>query len=935
MNYKKTLNLPATKFPMKANLAQREPEQLKAWEAAGLYAALRQRSAGRPKFILHDGPPYANGNIHMGTALNKVLKDIIVRSRQMKGFDAVYVPGWDCHGLPIEHNVDKELGSKKKDLSQAQVRRLCRKYAEKYIDIQRNEFKRLGVMGEWERPYLTMNFTYEATIAKECCQFALDGSLFRSKKPIHWCCSCQTALAEAEIEYHDEASPSIYVKFALQGNLPDELAAASGRSVSIVIWTTTPWTLPANLAIALHPDFVYAAVAVPGDEVLILARELVADCMQAFGITSYEILTEFNAAILEKKTCRHPFIERDSLVILGHHVTLEAGTGCVHTAPGHGREDYEVGLQYGLEAYSPVDKEGRFSAEVGDLEGSFVFDANSRINADLRERGALLAEETLSHSYPHCWRCKQPVIFRATPQWFISMEKTGLRAKALAEIDRVEWIPHWGRERIYGMIENRPDWCVSRQRAWGVPIALFTCAKCDAVHINDAVIDHLYHQFEQHGADIWFEKSAADLLPKDAVCAHCGHDAFEKETDILDVWFDSGVSHAAVLEARDYLSWPADLYLEGSDQHRGWFHSSLLTAVGTRGKAPYKAVLTHGFVVDADGKKMSKSLGNVVAPKEVIDAYGAEILRLWVSAADYRDDVRISQGILKQLSDAYRRIRNTSRFMLGNLSDFDPAQDSVDYADMPDIDRFALHRLQEVVARNTAAFDRYEFHIVYHSLYNYCTIDLSAFYLDILKDRLYTSPPASLARRSAQTVMHTILDTMARLMAPILAFTAEEIWRFMPPYQDKPSSVHFASMPEAKEAWMDAELAQRWQQLLAVRAEVTKVLETARVEKVIGHSLDAQVTLTLGDRLKALLAPYADELCRYFIVSSVQLADKAPQGSIEAEQVEALKIHVAAASGEKCQRCWVHDPSVGQIEDHPEICARCFGHLAEIDLHVE
>ncbi|MDJ0785003.1 MAG: isoleucine--tRNA ligase [Desulfosarcinaceae bacterium] len=935
MNYKKTLNLPATKFPMKANLSQREPEQLKAWEETGLYAGLRERSAGRPKFILHDGPPYANGNIHMGTALNKVLKDIIVRSRQMGGFDAVYVPGWDCHGLPIEHNVDKELGPKKQRLSQADVRRLCRKYAEKYIDIQRNEFKRLGVMGEWERPYLTMNYPYEATIAKECCKFALDGSLFRSKKPIHWCCSCQTALAEAEIEYHDEASPSIFVKFILQGEMPAELAAAEGKTVSIVIWTTTPWTLPANLAIALHPDFEYAAVAVPGDEVLILARDLVEECMQAFGITDYQVVAEFGAEVLEKRTCRHPFIERDTLVILGNHVTLEAGTGCVHTAPGHGREDYEVGLQYGLEVYSPVDKEGKFRAEAGNLKGLFVFDANSRINAGLKESGALLAEETVHHAYPHCWRCKNPVIFRATPQWFISMEQTGLRTKALAEIDRVQWIPHWGRERIYGMIENRPDWCVSRQRAWGVPIALFTCDKCDEVLIDDHIIDHVYRLFEQQGADVWFEKTAAELLPDGVQCANCGHGHFDKETDILDVWFDSGVSHAAVLEARDELQWPADLYLEGSDQHRGWFHSSLLTAVGTRGQAPYKAVLTHGFVVDADGKKMSKSLGNVVAPKEVIDTYGAEILRLWVSASDYRDDVRISANILKQLSDAYRRIRNTSRFMLGNLTDFDPSTDSVDYAEMPDIDRFALHRLEELVARNRTAYDRYEFHTVYHSLYNFCTLDLSAFYLDILKDRLYTSPPNAKARRSAQTVMYSMLDAIARLMAPILVFTADEIWRFMPSDGDKPESVHFASMPSPNEDWLDEDLAQRWQQLLAVRADVLKVLETARAEKVIGHSLDAQVTLVAGERLKKILAPYADELCRFFIVSNTRLVDTPPEGSVAAEQVEGLQIHVGAAEGDKCQRCWVHDPSVGQIDAHPEICDRCHAHLGEIELPSE
>ncbi len=932
MDYKKTLNLPKTGFPMKANLAGREPNQLENWEAMGLYDRIRQASAGRPAFTLHDGPPYANGHIHIGTALNKILKDIIIRSRQMAGYNAAYVPGWDCHGLPIEHNVDKELGAKKKEMSQAQVRRQCRAYAEKFIDIQRDEFKRLGVMGEWNNPYLTMNYRYEAIIAKECCKFALDGSLFRSKKPIHWCCSCKTALAEAEIEYHDEHSPSVYVKFALKDDPASIAPQLAGKSVSVVIWTTTPWTLPANLAVALHPDFVYAAVETGDGEVLVLARDLVEDCMRIFGISDYRILTELAASDLENKQCRHPFYDRDSLIILGDHVTLEAGTGCVHTAPGHGREDYDVGLQYGLEAYSPVNDNGVFTDEVEHFSGQFVFKANDNINQTLADRGVLLAKEEIGHSYPHCWRCKRPVIFRATPQWFISMEKTGLRQKSLEEIDRVQWIPHWGRERIYGMIENRPDWCVSRQRAWGVPITVFICEKCDAVHMDEAAMNTVFEQFAAHGADVWFEKDAADLLPAGATCNRCGSSSFVKETDILDVWFDSGVSHAAVLEDRDYLQWPADLYLEGSDQHRGWFHSALLTAVGTRSQAPYHAVLTHGFVVDADGKKMSKSIGNVVAPKTVINRYGAEILRMWVSASDYRDDVRISDAILKQLSDAYRRIRNTSRFLLGNLDDFSPDSDSVAVDQMLEIDRFALHTLQALVQRSLTAYDAYEFHVIYHRLYNYCTVDLSSFYLDILKDRLYTSPPASLARRSAQTAMYLILDAMARLMAPIMPFTAEEIWKHMPAVADKAESIHLAAFPAVDPALTDDALAQKWQTLINVRAEVTKALEKARADKVIGHSLDAAVNIGLSDELFAVMSDFQTDLRSILIVSrAVMVAGELP-GAYVGQETEGVWVTVEPAGGDKCQRCWVYEESVGENDNHPTICNRCSSALKQIDV---
>ncbi|MCJ8500057.1 isoleucine--tRNA ligase [Desulfatitalea alkaliphila] len=931
MDYKKTLNLPATAFPMKANLAQREPEQLKQWEQAGLHEKVRAASEGRPRFILHDGPPYANGHIHIGTALNKILKDFIVRSRQMAGFDAVYVPGWDCHGLPIEHNVEKELGARKQQMSQAEIRRHCRRYAEKFIDIQRDEFKRLGVMGDWQDPYLTMSYPYEAVIARECCRFAQDGSLFRSKKPIYWCCSCQTALAEAEIEYKDETSPSIYVKFPLQDDLSDLLPALTGRNVSVVIWTTTPWTLPANLAVALHPEFKYVAVGMGADQALILARERIEPCMAAFGITDFEVLGSLDPLRLERRRCRHPLYDRESLIVLGRHVTLETGTGCVHTAPGHGREDYEVGLQYDLEPYSPVDDQGRFTEEVEGFAGQFVFAANDAINQALKDNGTLLAREGLSHSYPHCWRCKAPVIFRATPQWFISMEKTGLRSKSLAAIDTVRWIPHWGRERIYGMIENRPDWCVSRQRAWGVPITVFFCSQCGATHMTPALMEAIHDLFQRKGADAWFETSAEQLLAPDTVCAQCGGTAFEKEDDILDVWFDSGVSHAAVLEARDNLHWPADLYLEGSDQHRGWFHSSLLTAVGTRQAAPYKSVLTHGFVVDAEGKKMSKSLGNVIAPKEVIDRYGAEILRLWVSASDYRDDIRISDKILKQLTDAYRRIRNTSRFLLGNLSDFDPRRHLVPRERMLPIDRYALHILQELVARARKAYDAYEFHVIYHGLYNYCTVELSAFYLDILKDRLYTSPADSLARRSAQTALYRIADGMARLMAPIMAFTAEEIWRYLPGAAENVASIHLTTMPEVDATFLDPVLAQQWQVIKQVRAEVTRALEEARAAKRIGHSLEALVTIGLDDGRYDQVAACQEELRAIFIVSGVEL-HKGPlaDGLSSAEQPE-ITVRVVSAAASKCERCWVHDASVGKHSDHPAICDRCHASLLAME----
>ncbi len=921
MDYKSSLNLPQTDFPMKANLSKREPEILEKWDEMRLYDRLREQSKGRPQYILHDGPPYANGHIHLGTAMNKILKDMIVKSRQMAGFDAPYVPGWDCHGLPIEHMVDKELGKRKQSMSQVEIRRQCREYAKRFIDIQRSEFKRLGVLGEWDNPYLTMSYDYEASIARELGRFFQEGEVIRSRKPIYWCASCRTALAEAEVEYHDHTSPSIYVKFPFSDAARAAFPELAGKKVFVLIWTTTPWTLPANLAIALHPDFKYVAVEVNG-EVWILAEGLLENCMEAFGITNYRVIRAFDAQELEGLKAKHPFIERDSVLVLGAHVTLDAGTGCVHTAPGHGREDYDMALEYGLDVYSPVDDDGRFTPDVAFFAGQFVFDANGAVIGKLKETGSLVLEKKITHSYPHCWRCKKPVIFRATEQWFISMEKNGLRKKALDWIDRVEWIPNWGRDRIHNMIANRPDWCISRQRSWGVPISVFKCRDCGTILSSKELFDRVEALFAKEGADSWYEKTTEELLPPDARCAGCGGRNFDKEKDILDVWFDSGVSHAAVLEARPYLRSPADLYLEGSDQHRGWFHSSLLTAVGTRNAAPYKRVLTHGFVVDGQGYKMSKSLGNVIAPEEIIRQYGAEVLRLWVAAEDYRDDVRISPDILKRLSEAYRRVRNTCRYMLGNLHDFDPHKDSVPYAQMEELDRFALHQLQDFIRRVRQGYERFEFHRVYHALHNYCVVDLSSFYLDILKDRLYSSSADSQARRSAQTAVYEILSALLRLMAPILSFTADEAWWYLPANSEE--NVHLASFPEVDPAKMDEALNERWQRILALRGEVTRVLEGARQARTIGHPLDAEVKLVLPTEWEGEFRGREGLLRAVFIVSQVSFAPASElvNGSASPE-IPGLVIEVVPASAEKCERCWVRSKKVGQFPDHPTLCDRC------------
>ena len=928
MDYRDTLNLPRTKFKMKANLTQKEPIYLKRWDREDLYHKLQQATKGRPQYILHDGPPYANGNIHLGTAFNKVLKDIILRSRRMAGFDAPYVPGWDCHGLPIEHNVDKELGAKKDTIPLLAKRGACRKYAEKWIKTQKKQFKRLGVLGDWDKPYLTMNLQYESDIAREFNKFLLSGSVVRSRKPVYWCSTCGTALAEAEVDYADHTSPSIYVKFPLKTDPAEIAPELAGRQVSVIIWTTTPWTLPANMGVALHPDFTYAAVQT-GDEVWILAKDLVEQCFSEFDIDDYQVLVTFGSAVLEGKKCCHPFIDRDSLLVLADYVTADSGTGCVHTAPGHGADDYLTGLRYGLEVLSPLDDEGCYTKEAGIYQGKQVPDVNRQINDDMAAAGSLIKETDIVHSYPHCWRCKKPVIYRATEQWFISMEKNDLRKKALEAIDTVTWTPAWGKQRIFGMVESRPDWCLSRQRSWGVPLTVLICKECGSILQDEKVCARIEELFAAEGADAWFKYEAADFAG-DARCG-CGSSEFRKETDILDVWFDSGTSHAAVLERRSELRSPADLYLEGSDQHRGWFQSSLLTSVGTRGRAPYKGVLTHGYVVDGQGKKMSKSVGNVIAPQEVIDKYGAEVLRLWVASENYQDDVKVSDEILKHVSDAYRKMRNTIRFLLSNLADFDVEKNSVDAGEFTEIDRWALSRYAALVRRVTRAYEEYEFHAVYHALHNFCGTVISSLYMDILKDRLYCSLADDPKRRAAQTVIYRILEGLLAMMAPILCFTTAEAWEHfhgLAPDAPLEDSIFFTEFPAVEDIESDPELDKRWEKLLAIRSEITKVLETARRDKVIGLSLDAQVLLQTRDEDMADFLRenkgLIKELC---IVSDLQLADTLKQKpAMVIEQGEILRelvIAVRPATGEKCERCWVIEPSVGKNDEHPTLCSRC------------
>jgi len=863
------------------------------------------------------GPPYANGHIHMGHALNKVLKDIIVKYKSMKGFYSPYVPGWDCHGLPIEHQVDKKLGSKKYETPLIEKRRLCREYASRFIDIQREEFKRLGVLGDWEKPYITMSYDYEAAIAEAFLDIVKKGYVYKGKKPVHWCPTCVTALAEAEVEYAEKVSPSIFVRFKVL--IEDAKRLVGEDNLYFVIWTTTPWTLPANLALAVHPEVKYSAVKTD-DAVYIVAEPLRARLEEQIGLKG-EVIKEFNGARLEGTRAKHPFIDRVSVVVTGDFVTTEDGTGVVHIAPGHGEDDYLIGLKHGLDIYAPVDDRGRFVIDDINLKGEFVFKANERIIEHLKHSGALLGASEIEHSYPHCWRCKKPVIFRATEQWFISVEEKDLRKRCLEQIDRVQWIPRWGRERIYSMMTGRPDWCISRQRAWGVPITIISCTKCGEPVLDDQVFQRVVDSFRQKGADAWFETPVEKYLGGSYSCNKCGGTEFKKETDILDVWFDSGVSHLAVLVQDERLSWPAQMYLEGSDQHRGWFQSSLITSVALKDRSPYDIVLTHGFVVDGKGKKMSKSLGNVISPSDIIKQHGAEILRLWASAEDYRDDIRLSKEILSRLIEAYRKIRNTCRFLLGNIDDFDYKDYS---SDLLEIDRWAMSRLQRLCRLVTKAYENYDFHEVFHRIYQFCIVDMSSFYLDILKDRLYTFKRDSVERRAAQWTLYQILHTLTRLMAPVVSFTAEEIWQFMKVKDQE--SVFLSDFPEVKEEFIDDELENRWKGLIEIRDLVNKALEEKRVEKLIGNSLEAKVLLYADGENSDLLKEYKDFLPTLFIVSQVELKDYSERtaDAFEVEELKGVAVKVVHADGQKCQRCWNWSETVGTFDDEPEVCDRCY-----------
>ncbi len=921
VDLKQTINLPKTPFPMKANLPQTEPKLLARWEQEGLYRRIRESRAGRPRYVLHDGPPYANGRIHLGTAFNKILKDFIVKSKTMAGFDSPYVPGWDCHGLPIEIKVDHELGPKKAQMSAAEIRRACRQYAEKFVDLQRADFKRLGVLGQWEDPYLTMSAHYQAVIAGAFVEFLERGYVYKGLKPVHWCTHDRTALAEAEVEYKDHTSPSIWVRFRLASDPAAIHPDLAGRNVYGLIWTTTPWTMPANMAIAFHPRFEYVAMKVAGD-VYLVAAELAQTTAEKCGWAEYRVIAAVPGAKLEHAVFRHPFLDRESLGVLADYVTLEQGTGAVHTAPGHGQEDYATGRAYGIETFCPVDASGRFYHATGApgrlpeaIIGKTIWQANPIVTEILKEHGALMGTEKLAHSYPHCWRCHNPVIFRATEQWFIGMERNDLRQRTLEAIRQVRWIPSWGEERMSNMISTRPDWCISRQRVWGVPIIVFYCEGCREPLTDRAILDRVVALFREHTADVWYERTAAELLPPGTKCRRCGGGEFSKESDILDVWFDSGSSHLAVLNERFGLEWPSDVYLEGGDQYRGWFHSSLLVGVGLKGASPYRACALNGWVLDGDGRAMHKSLGNSIEPEEVIKHHGAEILRLWAASVNFNEDVRMSETIQTRLVDAYRKLRNTFRYMLGNVSDFDPLRDAVPAAELPELDQWILLRAEDLVARCRVWYENFEFHKVYHTVYAFATVDLSAIYFDVLKDRLYTTAARSKSRRGAQTALYRLLDALVRLLAPIMSFTAEEVWLAM----GRADSVHMAYFPEPSELSDGLPLEARkraanWDRLMEVRAEVLKSLETARNEKLIGAPLDARIRLSADGDLYPLLHEYAGELPGLFIVSQVEL---------EAANRDSLGVRVERAAGKKCERCWKYTTDVGSEQRYPTICAAC------------
>jgi isoleucyl-tRNA synthetase len=925
-DYNATLNLPKTEFPMRAGLPKREPGMLEEWYKKDIYGKLIEKNKKKPLFVVHDGPPFSNGHIHMGTSMNKVLKDFIVRYRNMAGYYSPFTPGWDNHGMPIESAIIKKNKLDRKKMSVSEFRDACRDFAADFVEIQKKQFMRLGVLGDWEHPYLTMDPEYEALEVKVFGAMYEKGYIYKGLKPVYWCTHDETSLAEAEIEYEDDKCHSIYVKFKLIDDNGKLSSICNPEKTYFIIWTTTPWTLPGNLAISLNGDFEYALVKEPSGDVYIIAEELVEPVAEAAGLDSYEIIGKLPGTEFELMTAKHPLYDRQSVILLGDHVTLDAGTGCVHTAPGHGMEDFTVCRAYddsgktNIGVIVPVDSRGIMTEEAGKFAGMYYSKANQAILDELEGVNALLASEVIAHQYPHCWRCKEPIIYRATDQWFCSVD--AFKEAAVEACENVTWMPEWGKERITNMIKNRADWCISRQRHWGLPIPVFYCSTCGNPVCNSETIEIVSELFGKKGSNAWYDMKANEILPPTFKCPHCGaNDEFTQETDTLDCWFDSGSSHIASLERNNKNHWPADLYLEGSDQYRGWFQSSLLTSVAVKGRAPYRAVLSHGWTLDGEGKAMHKSLGNVIPPEDLINKYGADLLRLWVASSDYRADVRVSDKIFKQLSDIYLKIRNTARFILGNLYGFDP-DSQIEFEDMPELDKWALVRLNGLIEKVRNAYEKYEFHLIYHAIHNFCAVDMSSFYLDIIKDRLYCEEKDDPSRRSAQTVMYRILDSMVRMLAPILSFTAEEIWQAMPHHKGVDTdSVMFNPMPETRAEYVfDEKAALRWERLLKLRDDVNKALELARTEKLVGKSLDADITLYFKD------AGILEELSRFdlrklFIVSKVTMT--VGEGEGHRGEFENVVVSVRPSQAKKCARCWTHDENVGSDTGHSELCPRC------------